>query len=70
MTAPKLSRNSGRFTFNPRLGVVHVGLYARKGGRRVLASSLTLRRADLRLLCDMLHDYADHLDRQDREATQ
>lgn len=42
----------------------------RSGDRRPpLVPFYNIRRADLRELCDLLHDLADDLDRRDREAT-
>jgi hypothetical protein len=67
MQTPKVDRYSTHLIHNRITDLVHINMYGRKGGskhrRRVLASSLTVRRTDLRLLCDMIHDYADQIDR-------
>ena len=54
-------------------GFVHIRQFRRRwvGGRqrREHTGTLSVRRADLRTLCDKLHDYADELDRHDRGLT-
>jgi len=66
-----------RFTINvhPYTGLVHVRTrqrYRDPNGRPKLRTtgSLRLPRDQIRQLCDMLHDYADRLDRQDRERNE
>lgn len=58
-----------KITHDSRTGTVYVRLVARIGARRRLRSVavLPVPRASIRLLCDSLHDFADSLDRHDRE---
>lgn len=60
-----------RFTHNGRDGTVTVSAYyrGRGAGRPArLTTVARVRRADLRELCDALHDLADELDRKDRTS--
>lgn len=70
----KIGPRKLRLAHDPNTGNVYVQLYRRvrrPGGRReVIDGRLALRRDALRDLCDALHDYADLLDRNDREAAQ
>lgn len=59
-----------KLTYDDRTGLVRVRLLERRGPQRHLRSVavLPIPRADLRALCDQLHDLADDLDRKDRNA--
>lgn len=73
-----LARNL-RLSFDPATGLVRIALNRRRhnGAGRGKNSTLPARyevpieripRADLRSLCDALHDFADGLDRKDQDA--
>lgn len=60
-----------RFTHSRRDDSITVSVYhrGRGAGRPArLAPLARVRRADLRELCDALHDLADELDRKDRTS--
>ncbi|MCK6080975.1 hypothetical protein KZX28_10165 [Microbacterium sp. EYE_384] len=50
-----------RFTYD--VGTDRVSIHV---GAAAAEPALWVRRHDLRSLCDLLHDYADELDRKDR----
>jgi hypothetical protein len=58
-------RSRIRLAHDPSTDLITITVTSRRKRNRPLS---TLRRTELRTLCDVLHDYADALDRKDRTA--
>ncbi|MDE0545484.1 hypothetical protein [Microbacterium sp. C7(2022)] len=59
-----------KLTYDDRTGIVRIRLIERTGPKRHARSVavLPIPRADIRALSDAIHDFADDLDRKDRNA--